>query len=296
MPISSDHVNVSAALVAGLLVVFLPANVFAADLSDVPGLSAEETFQPQASTRRNFYVRGDVGIGRTSAGEFSQQELSDNGGSFISAAIDDSMLIGAGFGWQINRNFRLDLTGEYRSTAQIKAMDNLRADLVDPDGVLQANTLYQGNLTSYVGLLNAYYDVFTWRGFTPYVGAGIGIAHNSMSDFTTASSSSFIDAATGAETIQLTNGTAQSNSQSTLAWALMAGTSYDISPSAKLDLGYRYINLGSGLATATGPIDCLCGTTGSPLELSDLHASEVRIGILWQLGSPPQDPDYTPLK
>ena len=32
----------------------------------------------------------------------------------------------------------------------------------------------------------------------------------------------------------------------------MAGASYDLSTNAKLDLGYRYINLGSGGAAMTG--------------------------------------------
>ena len=29
-----------------------------------------------------------------------------------------------------------------------------------------------------------------------------------------------------------------------LAWALMAGIAYDVSPNAKIDMGYRYVNLG----------------------------------------------------
>ena len=265
------------AAMAGTLVAISPLTAAAADLA-----GNSETYQP--ASHRSLYVRGDLGIGRYSFGGFSQEELATNAGSFISQSIGDTVIIGAGFGMQINQRFRLDLTGEYRSMAQIKGMDNVTAEIVGPDGTVQVNTIYQGNLTSYVGLLNGYLDLFNWRGFTPYVGAGIGFAHHKMADFTTASSATFTEAATGDQLVQLSNGTARPNSQTNLAWALMAGTSYDLSPNAKLDLGYRYINLGSGISTMTGLIDCTCGTTGQPLKLSDLDAHEFRVGMARQSG------------
>ena len=48
--------------------------------------------------------------------------------------LSDTVMIGAGIGIQINRRFRLDLTGEYRSTSQIRAMDNVTAEIIGPDG------------------------------------------------------------------------------------------------------------------------------------------------------------------
>ena len=270
------------AAVAGALVAVSPPTTVAADLN-----GASEAYQ--YAPHRSFYVRGDLGVGRNYFAGLSQEELATNGGSFISKSIGDTVIVGAGLGMQINNRFRLDLTGEYRSTAQIKAMDNVTAQIVGPDGALQANTVYQGNLSSYVGLLNGYLDLFNWRGFTPYVGAGVGFAHHMMSDFTTASSATFTDAATGAQVVQLSNGTARPQSQTNLAWALMAGTSYDLGSNAKLDIGYRYINLGSGVSTMTGLIDCRCGTVGQPLKLSDLDAHEFRVGVRWSLGERRQD-------
>jgi opacity protein-like surface antigen len=267
----------SAAMTVALVVV-APLAATAADLT-----GPNEAYQ--LGPHRGIYVRGDVGVGRSSFGAFSQEELTTNGGAFISQSIGDTVIVGAGLGMQINQRFRLDLTGEYRSTAQIRGMDNVTAQIVAPDGALQANTVYQGNLASYVGLLNGYVDLFNWRGFTPYVGAGVGFAHHKMSGFMTASSAAFTDAATGAQTFQLSNGTARPNSQTNLAWALMAGTSYDLSTHAKLDLGYRYINLGSGVSAATGLIDCACGATGQALKLSDLGAHEFRVGVRWSLGA-----------
>lgn len=256
----------------------------ATQAADLNG-AASETMAGAIQPARLFYVRGDIGIGRNAISGFSQRELSDNGGSFISKSIGDSPYISAGLGWQLSRRFRLDLTGEYRSTAQIRAMDNLSVQLTGPDGTLQANTLYQGNLSSYVGLLNGYWDLVNWRGFTPYVGAGVGFARHTVSGVTTTSSATFTDAGTGILSTQLTNGFSDTHSQTNFAWALMAGTSYDLSPNSKLDLGYRYINLGSGIAASTSLIDCTCGTVGSPLKLRELEAHEFRIGIRWQLGA-----------
>ncbi len=35
---------------------------------------------------------------------------------------------------------------------------------------------YTADISSWLGLANAYWDIVTWCGFTPYVGAGIGFA------------------------------------------------------------------------------------------------------------------------
>lgn len=250
---------------------------------------SQDASQPQLDRPQNFYVRGDLGIGQLGLGSVSQAEIADNGGTFISQSIGDTAYIGVGVGLQFNRNIRADLTGEYRSTADIRAMDNLAGDLLLDDGTVdgsvQSNTLYQGNLSSYVGLLNGYVDLFNWRGVTPYIGAGIGFAQNRMSGLTTQSSSKFTDADTGEEKVSSSVGNASDHSQTSFAWALMAGASYDISSNAKLDLGYRYLNLGASAAMASGVIDCVCGAVGGPLKGSDLDSHEFRIGLRWELES-----------
>lgn len=283
MQINRDTRGMAAALVVGTFAALLTAQSHAADLGR--GGYRYDDYQPQPSAQRQFYVRGDVGIGRNAVGGVSQADLTEHGGSFLSRSLADTVYLGAGIGWQLSSRFRLDLTGEYRATAALKAMDNLSAELAGPDGHLQANTLYQGNLSSYVGLLNGYWDLFNVNGFTPYIGAGIGYARHKISGVTTASAATFTDATTGEQFATLTQGTSLPRSQNSLAWALMAGTSYDLSPNAKLDLGYRYLNLGSGIAATSSLLDCVCGSVGAPLKLSDLEAHEFRIGIRWTLGA-----------
>jgi opacity protein-like surface antigen len=257
-------------------------------------------YQPQSAVHRQFYVRGDVGVGRHSFGSFSQADLTEYGGSFLSQSIGDTVTIGAGFGWQVSSRFRFDLTGEYRSTAQVKAVDNLSGDLVDDTGAtlgaLQANTHYQGNLTAVVGLLNGYWDLAHWRGFTPYVGAGLGFAHVRMSDFSGIAQATFIESGTDVTTLQHSSLISKAHSQTNFAWALMAGTSYDLSPNAKLDLGYRYLNMGSGTTASTSLLDCTCGSIGQALKISDIDAHELRLGVRWLLGNEPAPMAYQPLK
>ena len=55
------------------------------------------------------------------------------------------------------------------------------------------------------------------------------------------------------------------------AWALMAGVAYDLTTHAKLDRGYRYLNLGK----VTGVSSALGGPVSSP----NTNSHEVRVGI-----------------
>jgi opacity protein-like surface antigen len=238
------------------------------------------------------YVRGDIGVGQLEIGDLSQSDVAANGGSFLSHSVDDTFYIGLGIGLQLNRNIRVDATGEYRGTVDVKALDNLTGDLLLGDGTvdgrLQSNTLYEGNLSSYVGLLNGYVDLMSWNGFTPYLGAGIGLAHNRMTGTTFSANATFTDAVTGDIVSHQSNGTSVPQGQTNVAWALMAGTSYDISSNAKLDVGYRYLNLGSGVALSTDLLNCTCGTIAAPLTGDDLDSHEVRIGLRWELDPPPR--------
>lgn len=250
---------------------------------------------PVVAQERSFYIRGDIGIASYDTGGFHQADVEDRGGSFLSQSIGDAPYIGAGFGWQLTKHFRVDFTGEYRASADVKAVDYLEERLTAPDGTVTASTTYEGEHSAFVGLANLYIDLFTVHGITPYVGGGIGFAHNRMKDFTTNSTGSFEEDLTGDIRSETTNGVGGDASKTNFAWALMAGASYDLSPNAKLDLGYRYLNLGGDIAATTGLLNCVCGTVGSPLRATDLDAHEFRIGIRWELGGPERD-THTPLK
>ena len=78
-------------------------------------------------------------------------------------------------------------------------------------------------------MLNAYYDINTCTKWTPYVGAGMGVA---MLKFTEKN---------------MENGYKASNRTYNFAWQVGAGVAYDLTKNVALDAGYRYINSGSAV-------------------------------------------------
>ena len=80
--------------------------------------------------------------------------------------------------------------------------------------------VYKGSFKTKTALLNAYYDIFTKGGLTPYVGAGIGLAH--------------LNAKMGED----------GGSNNALAWQVGAGVAYNLTNNLALDIGYRYMDYG----------------------------------------------------
>lgn len=240
------------------------------------------------SSDRFFYVRADIGLARID-GDYRQLDLEAAGGGFVAESFDSAPYLGAGVGWQLGNRLRIDLTGEYRFASDIEAVDAVSRRLRFPNGVQRVNTLYDGELSAIVGLANAYLDLGTWQGVTPYVGAGVGFARSKLSDVLTTSNGQFVDSATGATVRQTSSGFASDETKTSFAWALMAGASLDLSPSMKLDIGYRYLDLGQDVAASTGLLNCLCGTVGDPLQVAELDSHEFRVGIRWLLDRPAAD-------
>jgi opacity protein-like surface antigen len=297
--LSGEMMRISMTPLAGcaaFMTIALPQLAAAADLgaSAEPGPAYAAPYSPPPFD--GYYLRLDVGAARSESSGFSQADLSANGGRFVSESLGTQPVLAIGIGRQISPWIRTDLTGEYRVPSSLGAYDNLTATLISNGEILQANTTYRGEYSSLVGLANVYFDLGHWRGFTPYVGAGIGAARNKISDFTTATIGSLTDPHTGKKTSQATSATSPDHSSWNLAWALMAGVSFDVTDATKLDVGYRYIDLGSGEAASSDVIYCRCGAIGQPLKLHDLTANEIRIGLRFQFGGPENADRPPPLK
>ncbi len=86
-------------------------------------------------------------------------------------------------------------------------------------------------------MANAFYDINTETAFTPYVGAGLGMAYL-RSDYK-----------------HRVNGVGfnKSSNDWNLAWNVGAGVAYQFSDNIALDVGYRYVDLGTAeCGTSTG--------------------------------------------
>lgn len=82
-------------------------------------------------------------------------------------------------------------------------------------------------------MINAYYDINTGTKFTPYIGAGIGIAHLEAQE------EGFYVEKDGSKRPAIA-----SDSRNTFAWQIGAGVSYALNDNFNVDFGYRYIDEG----------------------------------------------------
>ena len=81
-------------------------------------------------------------------------------------------------------------------------------------------------------MANGYVDLGTWYGFTPYVGAGVGVGI-----FDPSVSYSTYHPVTRATTLTRLN----IDDTTKLAWAAMAGVAYSVDPNTVVDIGYRHL-------------------------------------------------------
>src|SRR5437763_1071441 len=81
-------------------------------------------------------------------------------------------------------------------------------------------------------------------------------------------------------------GFADDKNQTNLAWAVMAGLGYTINPRLKLELGYRYLNMGT---IKGNQIVCQGVPGGCPLEQQTFKVSshDFRLGMRWMFNDLP---------
>lgn len=183
---------------------------------------------------------------------------------------------------------------------------------VVPDGYLyNTGTTCNGALKidqhSNMGMVNGYVDLGNFWGFTPFVGAGIGLNVTSVNGslvYTNSSDGSpynpnlTVPASTSGSTSnpppiwvnasgvplspQPNVSFAQQNWNRNIAavkygmaWALMAGFGYQLSPSATLELSYRYLDSGA-------PTSYSLGSSGSVVKQSNT-SQQFRIGFRYMV-------------
>lgn len=84
---------------------------------------------------------------------------------------------------------------------------------------------------------NVYYDIETGTAFTPYIGAGIGVAWNRLSVTEVSGTAAGI-------TVGLPNLSGHTSTQ--FAWNIGVGCAYAFSENISIDFGYRYAQFGNG--------------------------------------------------
>ena len=201
---------------------------FAALLGSVaPSVAADlglkDSYAPPPP-QRTWYLKGTIGMHNHDVGEIWNEEYASGKFTVGHTDMKSAPFFGLGIGVDHGRWLRFDVTGEYRGKWLFIAQD-----INHVDGYTNEFT---ADMESWLGLFNAYIDIGTWCGVTPYVGGGIGMASVSV---------------LGLKDVNVPNqGVAfgGDNTEYNFAWALYAGMSYDVTDRFTLDLGYRYLDLG----------------------------------------------------
>ena len=235
------------ALAGALAFALAPAAVRAADLPEPPLLEPVEPVEFGSS----WYLRGDIGY-KT----YRNPDVRYSSTKFVKEDLDETGMVGGGVGYKFNNWIRADLTLDYEFKSDFKG--RLFCPCA-PGG--DPFSREKAEVSAFTTLANVYFDLGTWHGFTPYVGAGAGASRIKVSDY------SFVNP-------DGTSGSVGGSSNWDFSWALMAGVGFEVTDNLMIDAGYRYLNLGDGKTKSFN---------GSAIKFKDLEAHEVRVGFRYMI-------------
>jgi len=229
-----------------------------------------------------WYLRGDIGVGSQ---EFQSFDHHQTNAAFVWPAswridqkeIKDVAFVGFGVGFQFNSWARFDVTGEYRTSSKGKAIGSYIEFC--PSG--RCFDVYDFDHQASVFMANAYFDLGTWGGLTPFVGAGIGAVRHNISAIHDVGFIS--DGSTGFGLAD------KDHAKWDFAWAVHAGLAYNISNNLKLEFAYRFLNMGN---PTTAIVNCNsggCTNTGGPsafYTLTEFTSHDFKLGFRYLFNEP----------
>ncbi len=187
------------------------------------------------------------------------------GAPFDRITLPETVSVGGGVGYKFNGLFRADITVDYRADAHIKALSS-------GTNYVEGFSTDSLKLESTTALVNAYVDLGTWSGITPYVGAGVGVAHNLLHSYSSRVTcfTDFCRKSFSGQSVPHPAG-----EKNSLAYAFMAGAAFDVGLGFKIDAGYRYLRMGESQTKLD--------TDGFGIKLKPLDAHEVRVGLRYMI-------------
>jgi opacity protein-like surface antigen len=216
-----------------------------------------------------WYIRGDLDyhLSKFRGAEYVTYGVTGccaplpGSGSFDFGDLKGALSVGGGLGYQISKHLRADLTFDYMFKSDFRGQTT---------GFCGAIVCRSTDVSAYSALLmlaNAYVDLGTWHGFTPYVGGGIGGAYVKWD--------SLRNTVGGITTVH------EGSKNMRFAWAAMVGTSYCVTDKLKLDVGYRYSRIHGGRMFELAPNGP--GGAGPGFD-NGFNIHEGRAGLRYQFG------------
>jgi opacity protein-like surface antigen len=306
----TTHLKSSLASAALAAVAALATSVSAADLGGYRGGSMKDDGYAQAAPTGgavgNCYFRADVGyswsknpdikfpVGNSVntydpvTGALVSSNYTQTGQNVTDTSVENTWLGEGGFGcgsgsWGIRGELMLGYRGDRKIDGKPGdyTITNVTPPPTIPTNPPVVDDPLHSSVKTYTLMANVYKDLGKFGNVTPYVGAGIGVAYNQLSEtyFT--------------GTTTLPNRIAGDNDIS-LAWSLMAGIGYQISDRAILDVGYRYIDMGK----ISSQRHDNAGFINPRVVVDDLAAHEFKVGLRYHFGGSDccVQPAYAPMK
>jgi opacity protein-like surface antigen len=226
------------------------------------------------SSATGWYLRGDLGYAPWTGNETPTYRFDDAGGAAVGGEFDPARFSkpisgGAGIGYQFTDIWRADLTADFfKSDFTGTARADLPCAASAPAGT-GCTSGARADLRAYGIMTNGYADLATIAGFTPYVGAGIGITNVRWGSVR--SQPECVDGASTCSGATFSQQDFGGERSWRFTYALMAGLSYEITENMKIDFGYRFSDIAGGSMFADSS-----GTSGRDDGLS---RHEIRVGL-----------------
>lgn len=277
--------------IASLVLVVTSTLSNAADLIDPPYVEVIPEVIHIESTS-GWYLRGDVGFAHMSVAHVDRQisyidtgtgDLVYNSDKFSSANLDEAWILSGGIGYQINANLRFDGTIKHVFDADFSGDSSTSGSGYQCsifDGITDADnstcsSVDTATFSATIAMANAYADLGTFAGITPYVGVGVGGAHTHWSDLNNDTQCD--------DSTDCVNGSVNYNTDFDgvhgrkngwrFAYAAHAGLSYDLTTNLKIDAGYSFTHISGG------DMFGYAGGSGVQGHHGDIKLHEVRAGL-----------------
>ncbi|MDR2337603.1 MAG: outer membrane beta-barrel protein [Deltaproteobacteria bacterium] len=208
----------------------------------------EVTVSPYVSTKLSFgWTKGHNAVGDLSSDDGYETSFDTNTDTGVGTkiAVGVSTAVPAIHG-AIRTELEFGLNSDYKD----KNVDTSYVDDGYPSFTVESKTF----------LFNVYYDFTNCSKFTPYIGAGLGLAHTTL-DMNYFGDDGGNDWYAGG-----------SKTNNKFAWQVGTGVAYNITDKTALDLGYRFTDLGEISADADR-------NSNPGAVKADLKSHEILLGL-----------------